>query len=282
MKTFPALVLCLLLVQAIPTVDAHVEAPSQGKSFTAGPYLVYLQPTPSTVYANTTLGLTAQLADNATGAPARGVSAALVIGGPNEYNRRVTMNEDRRGSGYLIATVLLPYEGVYSIRLLLTDDQGTYSADTDLEAYPDLPVRIRSADETEDAFVGQISTFTFEIVNKSSLKRVDGYEDVRVRLERWTDDHGQMLGSVDVTPTRVETGLWRVEHRFMEKGMYHMRFASQGGGFTYDDVPLLHLYAEMPPEEDGGEEPGDNTVPAPGLLPLVAAPALLAARRRRA
>jgi hypothetical protein len=77
------------------------------------------------------------------------------------------------------------------------------------------------------------------------------------------------------------TGLWTASYAFPTAGMYHLRFASQSGGFNYADIPILHLYVTDPTQgtASGG---GTHKLPAPAL-PLALgtlALAALALRRR--
>ena len=78
--------------------------------------------------------------------------------------------------------------------------------------------------------------------------------------------------------TRSEKGVWKLQHTFDLKGMYHLRFSSKAGGFKPDDVPILHTYANDPPEGVGGKR-----APAPALALGIAVVGLAAwpSRRRR-
>lgn len=275
----------LVLVAALalsPSAAAHVEGFSQSKTVSAGPYTVFLQPKPDVIFANTTVTISAQVADNATGSLARNVTATMLVGGPNGFSKRSEMRYD---SGYLLGVTALPHRGNYSFRLTLKEPGGaTYLAETELEAYPDLPVRIRAADAAADVFVGQSASLTFQLVNATSLQPMDGFDDLSILYERWSDDHSAMLGLTEGNLSKVGKGLWRADHTFPERGMYHLKFASLAGGFTYADVPILHTYATAPPNVDLEDEPARN-VDGPGLAPLVLAAgavALVVLRRRAA
>jgi hypothetical protein len=278
-RTIPTLVL-LATVLALPLAAAHVEGFSQSKTVAAGPYTVFLQPKPDVIFANTTVTISAQVADNMTGALARNLTATMLVGGPEGFNKRSEMRYD---AGYFLGVTALPHRGNYSFRLLLKEASGTtHVAETELEAYPDIAVRIRSADATEDVFVGQPASLTFQVVNATTLQPTDGYDDLKILYERWSDDHGAMLGVEEGSIAKIGKGLWQANHTFTERGMYHLKFASQAGGFTFADVPILHTYATAPPQPDIEEEP-ERSVPAPGLAPLAFAlgiVALLALRRR--
>lgn len=277
-----AMLLLLAALLAAPLASAHVEGFSQSKTLAAGPYTVFLQPKPDVIFANTTVTISAQVADNMTGQIARNVTATMLVGGPDGFNKRTEMRFDA-GTGYLIGVTALPARGNYSFRLLLkAPDGATHVAETELEAYPNLPVRIRAGDAAQDVFVGRPAGLTFQVVNTTTLQPSDAYDDLTIRYERWSDDHSAMLGVEDGTLTRVGPGLWQANHTFPERGMYHLKFASQAGGFTYADVPILHTYATAPPQADIEDAPS-RSVPAPGLAPLAVAlgvAALVALRRR--
>ena len=277
------LVLLVALPLALPASSAHVEEFSQAKTVPAGPYNVFLQPKPDVVFANTTLTMTAQayLAD--TGSRARNVTATLVVAGPNDFSKRSAMRADGE---YFLAAVMLPHPGNYSARILLQEGETTYNADTEIIAYRDLPIRVRSVNDEADTYVDEPQTLLFETVNRTTLRPVEGYDDLTIRIEAWSDDHTQMKGVFEAPLTRDAEGRWAITHTFKEQGMYHLKFASRAGGFTYDDVPILHTYAStrIDPSAGGNEggEEGSRKVPLPGALLVVAlaCAALLAARRR--
>lgn len=273
--------LVLLPLLAAPTASAHIEGFSQARTLTIGPYLVYLQPQPDVVFANTTLSMTLQIASNATGATARGVAATLLVGGPEEFNKRIDLREDRQGN-QLIGAVLLPHRGNYSIGILLKDANDTYRGTTDIEAYPDYPFRIRSADANQDVHINTPTTIRFEVVNRTTLRPSDPFPDLKLRVEHWSDDHTVLRDSADLPLQKDGEGYWKVTHSFPNVGMYHLKFASQAAGFTYTDVPILHLYATQPPNADVPADGLTNTVPAAGLGILVLGIAALALARRRA
>lgn len=273
--------LALLLVA--PPAAAHVESFSQAKTVNAGPYTVFLQPKPDVVFANTTLSMTAQIYFTDTGSRARETSATLIVGGPNDFSKRTEMRDD--GAGYLVAAMLLPHRGNYSARVLVKDANTTYNADTEIEAYPDLPFRIRAGNAEQDVYVGQKATVTFEMVNRTSLRPMDGPSDLRIRLEHWNEEHTALLGTEEAPLISLGGGRWQLDHTFPDRGMYHMKFASEAVGFTYADVPILHLYATNPPGVTDDGDGGSNKTPAPGLAPtlaLLAVAAFVLARRNRA
>lgn len=241
MKLLLALALALALA---PVASAHVDSYTQFRSFDVGPYKFAFEPRPAIPFADNPMSIVANFADNNTGALLRSVNASVLVAGPEEFVHRGPMNPD--GTGYHVASMTLPAAGMYSVRVIVRDDSGNYSATSEFEAFPDIPYRIRPVDASADATVGVITRLAFEIVDADTLARKDP-GDLAVRVEHWTEDHTQMLGYEDATPERVSAGVWRIEHVFKETGMHHIRFASAAGGFNYADVPLLHVYATAAP-----------------------------------
>lgn len=278
MRTALVLVSLALLAPLAPFADAHVESYSQSRALSAGPYLVFFEPRPQPPFANATASMVAQFSENDTGSLIRSVPATVLVGGPVGFAERKRMEPD--GTGYHVASMVLPARGMYSARVVIRDDARgeNFSVDTEFEVFPDIPYRIRPVDQALDVFIGQRTPLAFEIVDPLTLTSKDTLTDLSVRIEHWTDDHTTFLGADEVAAHRVTSGVWRVDHLFRETGMYHIRFASTTGGFNYADVPLLHVYAIEPPGASSVSK--DTPGPAWGLvLVLVAAVALLRHRR---
>lgn len=274
MRLVPGLLGALLLVA--PLASAHVESYSQSRALTAGPYLVFFEPRPTPPFANSTASMVAQFSDGATGTLIRTLPATVIVAGPLDFSARKRMESD--GTGYHVASMVLPARGNYSARILIEGEDGaTHSADTEFEVFPDIPYRIRPVDQSADVYTGQRTPLAFEVVDPISLAPKN-VADLSVRMEHWTEDHTQFLGAEDATVTRVSSGVWRIDHVFEDQGMYHIRFASEAGGFNYGDVPLLHVYAVS---AEDANAPADNDTPFPtlGALALALLLALAAPRR---
>lgn len=274
MKAPVALACALVALLVLPAAAAHVDQFSQYRSLTAGPFSVFLEPRPTPPFANATMSFVAQVARSDTGAPLDRVPASILVAGPAGFSARKAMEPD--GIGYHVASMVLPTRGNYSARIFITDDSTgeTHATDTEFEVFPDIAYRIRPVDQAADLIVGQRATLAFEVVDPVTLQPRQ-LSDLKVRMEHWSEDHTQFRGAQEETPEQVGTGAWRIRPIVNATGMYHIRFASDAGGFNYDDVPLLHIYASpAPPDEK--ESPGAGTLGAILALVVVA----VALRRR--
>lgn len=271
----PAAILALVLLA--PAALAHVDSFSQSATLQAGPFLVFFEPRPTPPFANATVTMVAQVSLASTGSLVTNVVATALVGGPGVSERKALQPD---GSGYLVASLFLPEPGSHSARILIRNASSneTFSADTEFEVFPDLPVRIRPMDVAQDVYVGELTPLAFEVVDPDTLERTGRLADLKVRVEHWSEDHKRSLGAEEATPRQTSPGVWRIDHRFAERGMYHLRFASDAGGFNYSEVPLLHVYAvNAPPAatDDPAKAPG------PAVALVVGAVAALALVRRR-
>lgn len=263
----------LALILVAPAASAHVETFTQAKPLSIGPYNAVVQPKPEPMFANTALTMTAVFSTAADGRFAD-PDAKLVLVRPTGEPQEAALEPD--GSGYQVASIAVFEPGNYTARIVVTDAEGEHANSTTFFVYPDLPIRIRTADSSApDPLVGKPYEIQIETIDKTELTRKDALTDLTLVLERWKDDHSEMLGSQSVPLERAGAGLWGATHTFDVKGMYHLRFSSVSGGFKPDDVPILHVYALDPP-------PGSNPTPVPaaGALVALAVGALALARRR--
>lgn len=267
----PAAALVLAILATLPVASAHVESFSQFRSYEVGPYRIGFEPRPAIPFATEPMSIVAQFSDNATGALLRSVNATVLVAGPADFVFRGALTPD--GTGYHVASMTLPARGMYSIRVTVRDGAGEHTAQSEFEAFPDVPFRVRPVDATADVTTGTITPLAFEFVDPDTLAPKDP-GDLKVRVEHWSEDHTQMIGAEDAPATRVSSGVWRIEHVFKDTGMYHIRFASDAGGFNYADVPLLHVYATAP------LGPAEKDTPFPTLGALAALALALALRRR--
>lgn len=272
-----ALPLIVALALLAPAAVAHVESFNQSQALTAGPFLVFFEPRPIPPFVDDAASMVIQVSDSDTGARISRIPITVIVAGPNDFAERKTLESD--GTGYFVAAMRFPSAGNYSTRILLKDERTneTHGVDTEFEVFPDLPVRIRPVDLEADAIVGTRTILAFDVIDPDTLSRKDALDDLSVKIERWSDDHREFLGETTVPAQKISPGLWRLEHTFQATGMHHLRFASQGGGFTYADVPLLHVYAIT--AEEAGIQPEETPVPIVVAIAAIAIAGILLRRR---
>lgn len=273
-----ALLVLTLAVLATAPAAAHSEPVPQGREVPAGPYVAHLNPDPEVLYANTTnQAFTLQVTRPGQEGYAQVDAALHLRSADGAFDE--TLEFRRINSQYMIATTTLHEPGAYAARLVLRDDAGEHEGTTSFDVYPDHPFRLRPLDPTLDVIAGVRAKLVYETVDPITLERIDAFDDLTVRIERWSEEHAARLGTEEVQAQREGVGLWRVEHVFGE-GHHYLAFASDDGGFNYNDLPLLHtdVYANQAVDEP------DET-PAPAALAAVAAlgagAALLGRRHRR-
>ena len=266
----------LALALLAPLAAAHLETFSQAVPLTLGPYSALVEPFPAPAYENTALTIRALFTRTDTGAYATRLNATLDVAFPDGSNQSKPLEPD--GSGYFVAYVLVRERGEHGARVTVTDAEGSWSNATDVTVYPEVGVRLRPADpDLPEPTVGEPYPLGILVLDNATLAPKESVTDLRVDLQHWTDDHVTMLGSEEVRLEKEGAATWRATHTFREKGMYHLRFASSSGGFNYDDIPLLHVYANDPP-------PGPSVTPKEtplGAVVALGALALVACTRRR-
>lgn len=259
----------------VPFAAAHVSDFSQSRAIVAGPYNVFFEPRPTPPFAENTVSMVVQVSSVDTGALIPRIPASVLVAS-GDFTERKKMEGD--GTGYLVASMVLPAAGNFSVRVFVTDESSnqTYAADTEFEVFPNIPYRIRAVDQTVDVYTGQRTPLAFEVVDPVSLEAKD-VGALQVRLEHWTEDHKTFLSAQDAPATKQGAGVWRIDPVFQETGMYHVRFASDAGGFNYADVPMLHVYAVAPSE---GALQKDTPGPQLGLLVAIVLVLATLTRRR--
>lgn len=271
----------LALLAATPFAGAHISGYSQNQSLPLGPYAAYLELTPADPFANNSLSFSALLTDNATGNYVTDLKASMVLRGPENWTRTVQLQPD--GRGYLVGAVILGGPGSYSTTFVLHGADGQdYQSVTGLTVYPDLAVRLASADPNQDVITGERTTIAIETDDPVDGRRVNAVSDLSLSIEHWSIDHATLFDTRVVDMQKGNgPGLWTYSYAFPETGMYHLRFASRSGGFNYSDVPILHLTASPAPSGSGE---GVKKTPGPAVLLVIgglAAVALAAGRRER-
>jgi hypothetical protein len=235
-----------------------------------------MTPKPAPMFANSALSMTAIFAKVDDGSyVTSGITPSLVLVDQTGANQTTRMDPD--GTGYYVASLAVTKPGNYSANIAIQTPTGTYSNGTTFSVYPETGVRFRTDDPSQpDPIVGEDYTLAVDSYDPDTLTLKDPGNDLTLTLERWSDDHLTLFDAHAYPMQHVRTGVWKFEHTFGLKGMYHLRFSSVAGGFKPDDVPILHTYANDPTAGP------PNKVPAPAILGVAAvALAAWATRRRR-
>lgn len=276
LPALPALLVLLLAATTLPVAGAHVENYSEAGSFDLGDdYSAFLDPQKPPLYAGSTVTLTAYITDKSTGALVQnGIQVFANLSAPGGYQKTVELKHD--GARSYLNGVVVTQPGEHTVVLSVHDDAGVHEGTTSFAVYPDLPVRFSPADAEADQYANVTTPMQFQVIDPRTYGPAD-LDDVTLRIEHWTDDHETMLDADEMPLRKGQDTIWETEYVFPQRGMYHLRFASDSGGFTYDDVPLLHIYAQ-----DGAPpEPARAETPAAGATAALAAIALVAAALRR-
>lgn len=272
-----AVVLLLALALTPSPAEAHIDSFSEADTVTVGPYSVFLDPRPYPIFEGSSVSMSALVTDKSTGRYARDVGIVVNVTAPSGATRSAVLRPDQ--TGYLVGTLLVDEAGNHTARIILNTPNGTHAGVTWFDTYPDLAVRIRPSDADFDAYANRTATLSFEVVDSRRYTPDTTLTDLTVRLEHWSDDHKTLHGAAEVPLEQGPGGLWRADYTFPSTGMFHMRFASASGNFTYEDVPLLHVYAIEAPEP---EEPRSTSAPSAALaVGVLATAALLASASRR-
>lgn len=271
----PALLAALALLALAAPATGHVETFSETATLDVGRYSALIDPRPAPLFQGASLSFTAILTDKTTGRIASNATAVLNVTAPSGATKATTLKPDQ--TGYLVGAMVLPESGNHTARLVVSGPDGVHEGTTWLDVYPNLPWRILPGDASYDPYTGVRSTLEFRVINATTYEPDPRLPDLTLRLEHWSDDHRDLLDEQTIPLTHAGNGLWRTDYTFPKDGMYHMRFASEGGSFTYDDVPLLHMYATEPPEDAARN---DTPAPAAGLALVALAGAALALARR--
>lgn len=275
-RTHATTIAAILIAGAalLPEAEAHLQTYSDARSITAGPWSVTLYPTPSPLFNGTDTKIQALVYESASATIERSVNGTLELSGPGGFKQTLPLTRNR--TEYLDSSSFqFPQRGNYTVTFAGTKNGTTHQGSASLDVYPNLPLRLQPMNEGADPLANQPYSLLYQVMDAASGIPMENVTDLRVRAERWTDDHGRKLGEEEFDLAKIGGGTWQAIHAFPETGMWHLWFRSTSGGFEYYDTPMWHVYAGTAPET-GGASPGL----APMLVWLVLAAALVIVRRR--
>lgn len=264
------------LLAGASMAGAHTETVAEWEPLIAGPYHVVLQPVPSPLYANGNVTIHTLV----TGAQARAVGARVNfnVTGPLGFSAADSLVTDERGIASF--AFFAPVSGDHELRIGVVEGDAIHANRSSLHVYPDHPYRIWAADAIpSDPVVGRPYRVAIAVVDHVTQDPALDVKDVRARVERWDAAHANLLSTEEVAMRHEGLGTWSAMHTFETRGMYHIQFASDSGGFVFGELPAMHLNAKSPPAGvSRSQTPG---APLAWLLAGVGSVAV-AARPRRA
>lgn len=266
------------MVTGAPGASAHIELFSQAKSFQFGNYSVLIDPQPVPLFAESPLTMYALVYDFQTQTQRIDVNVTVRFHDDQPYSENLTL-EPNQQERRLVKPFTVPAGYDYAADVTLWDANQTFSGNATFTVYPNLPYRIRPVDEELDVEANVTTNLEVEIFDPQTQQRVNVLDDLTVKAEHWTNDHGRILDSHEFKMTNRGEGVWGADHAFPDVGMWHLWFASESGNMEYYDAPMFHMYA-LEPREGGGDaarSPGIGPVLA---LVFVGLATLLISRRR--
>jgi len=263
--------LALLLAAATPSALAHVGAYSDAQTLNAGHYYAFVAPAPSPMYATHEINWSVQFSPMDS-KPTGNRSTSLTFNDTEGWSRTILLGETDPWNA--AASLTFPHPGNFTANLTIRDDTTSGSNVTTFHVYPDLAIRLVPADPALDARTNRTTSIHMMTTDRDGSPTRAAFSTLDARAEHWDQAHTLMYGAELVPMKRVNDTTWELDYRFNESGMFHLRFASTEGGFTFDDVPLMHLYPIEP-------DPPQNALPAPTLVMVVAVITLASLLRRR-
>lgn len=266
--------LALITLLLAPGASAHINNFADTKTIdVAGAYYVQIDPQPQPLYANQSTTFTLYLTSRTNGSYVTqfdSIHLTLEADGTTlEVPLAPTANDTLEGS------ITFPHRGNYTTTLSLNDGVRHGQNTTWMDVFHDYGFLVVPVDDFVDPIVNETTVFHIQTIDPQTKQRERVATDMRVKVDHWDNAHTRVLRTFNVELTPEPDGTFRFEHLFDQTGQYHMYVASTSAGLDYDDVPMLHVFAnEAMPDEDKG-------VPL-GPLAALAALATVALLRRRA
>lgn len=264
------------LLFAIPPAEAHLEPYSEAKVVQlGGDYSVYLNPQPAPLIADVPFEWSAFLGVGAASTPVKGATVRVTIQeAPAAVGRSWPLAEVP--GGYGAPTDGLPENGTYNLTIDARIEGRDLRGNTTVRVYKNIGATIAPKDAAQDATVNTTTRIALVTLGHDGKAR-DAFGDLTVRIEHWNDAHTVLYDAREKALERKGGGEFLLTHEFEHTGMHHLLFASDTGGFGYNDTPLLHIYATR---SFGDDSPEKQTPAAVGFGVVAAAIAAFALRRR--
>lgn len=231
----------LALVAGGPVVEAHGGHASEGLRYVqVGPYAAYLHLQPYPAFVNTTGHFFLSIARNNT---YEYPSGRLEVSGANGF--QATLKVAKNASQYGHMPLTWGEKGNYSARLALQDGSQEVAQTVYYGVYPDLSFRI-TTDSSFPLASGRPAEIAVRVLHPTTGVPVDAFTDLRLQ---WGPVTGQAPAAAyegESPMDRVGPGNWVGPVTFPGAATYELRFRSASGGFGFDDVPPLRVFADGP------------------------------------
>lgn len=234
----------LVLLLALPSTQAHVEEFGSDTVFESDSYVAVLSPDRQPVAGQMMDWrlIVQEWSADRLGAASTATRISHAWTGPEAATFNGTLrhaaNSTWEGSWQF------PSAGTWNATFTFDNGAKREAATLTLSVYKDIGFRITPVNEELDAFVGNVTPLDFKLVwyDNERAQTSQGPSRLLLTLERWTDDHSQMLGSEKIILQRTRDHTWATDVTFREPGMRHMRFTSSL--FEADEVPTLHIFVQ--------------------------------------
>lgn len=266
--------LALLAALALaPSAAAHINNFADTKTIDLqSAYYVQIDPQPQPLYANETTTFTVYVTSRGNGTYVTQFSEIHLTLEDNGTSLDVDLKPTENDT--LEGTITFPHRGNYTTTLKIREGDRHVQNTTWMDVFHDYGYLVVPVDDFVDPIVNETTVFHIQTIDPSTKERKSVATDMRVRVDHWDNAHTRVLRSFNVELAPQPDGTFRFEHVFDQTGQYHMYVASNSAGLDYDDVPMLHVFANEPLPEDK-----ENAIP---LAPFVILAALaIAALRQR-
>ena len=266
----------LILLVAItigPTASAHINNFADTKTIdVAGTYYVQIDPQPQPLYANESTTFTLYVTSRLNGSYVTQFENIHLTLQDNDTIVEVPLEATPNDT--LVGTMSFPHKGNYTTTLRISDGVRHGENTTWMNVYHDYGFIVVPVDDFVDPIRNETTTFHIQTIDPETKERKRVANDMRFKIEHWDNAHTPVLRTYEVELEPQDDGTFKFEDVFTDLGQYHMYVASDSAGLDYDDVPMLHVFANDPLPEDEG-----NGIPLAPWAILVALGLAALARR---